>query len=183
MICPANQIFERRGGNESLPYTSDGSTECPSVSEFSDNALGAVLPDVVFQAAEPGLTQVVVCRDSSTGVVCPRVEGSKLGDNSLAFSTCCQNRSELMGGCLRINSNKVLRSVVMSVTIHRDELAGKLICLPLGGGGGRRPRCLMMDFEFWMLDGGGGGGGRLEAAVGRFESGSRRPKAGDSVRR
>ncbi len=98
----------------------------------------------MFQAAELGLTQVVVCRDSSTGFICPRGEGSKLGDNTLAFSTCCQNCSELMGGCLRINSNKVSRSVVISVTIYRDELAGKLICLRLGG---RMERCLIINFE------------------------------------
>jgi hypothetical protein len=28
---------------------------------------------------------------------------------------------ELIGGCLRINSNKASRSVVMSITIHRDD--------------------------------------------------------------
>jgi hypothetical protein len=44
-----------------------------------------------------------------------------LGDNTLALSTCCQNRSELIGGCLRINSNKASRSVVMTITIHRVE--------------------------------------------------------------
>jgi hypothetical protein len=75
----------------------------------------------VFQAAEPRSTQVETGTDSSTGLFCPATEGSKLGDNTLALSTCCQNRSELIGGCLRINSNKASRSVVMTITIHRDE--------------------------------------------------------------
>jgi hypothetical protein len=75
----------------------------------------------MFQAAEPRPTQVEAGSDSSTRCFGPADEGSKLGDNTLAFSTCCQNCSELIGGCLRINSNKASRSVVMTITIHRDE--------------------------------------------------------------
>jgi hypothetical protein len=85
----------------------------------------------VFQAAEPRSTQVETGTDSSTGLFCPATEGSKLGDNTLAFSTCCQNCSELIGGCLRINSNKASRFVVISLTIHRDGLASKLNSPPL----------------------------------------------------
>ena len=80
----------------------------------------------MLQAAEPRSTQVETGIDSSTGFFCPATEGSKLGDNTLAFSTCCQNRSELIGGCLRINSNKASRSVVIRLTIYRDGLASKL---------------------------------------------------------
>jgi hypothetical protein len=39
VIRPTDQVFERRGRNEPLPDTPDGSTKSPSVGELSDNAL------------------------------------------------------------------------------------------------------------------------------------------------
>jgi hypothetical protein len=43
----------------------------------------------------------------STG---PLDEGVLLGEDALAFSTFCQNLSELGGGCFRINSSRDLAS-------------------------------------------------------------------------
>ena len=119
VMRPTNQIFKWRGRHETLLDTSDGPSESTTIGELSNNILSAVFPDVVLQATEARLTQVEAGVGTPAAFFCPAGEGSKLGDNTLAFSTCCQNRSELIGGCLRINSIKASRSVVIGVTIHQ----------------------------------------------------------------
>lgn len=126
VICPAGQIFQRRGGHKSQIYAPNGPPKRSTVGEFSDNLTDIVLPDIVLQAPESRPTQVEGAADFSTGFFGPDGDSSKLGDNTLAFSTCCQNRSEFIGGCLRINSIKALRSVVMNLILHRHQLPRKL---------------------------------------------------------
>jgi len=125
VIRPAGQVFVRCGRNEPALNTSDSSSKSAAIGELSDNTLGVVFPDVVLQAAEPCPAQVEALADSSTSLSRPASEGSELGDNTFAFSTCCQNRSELIGGCLRINSIKALRSISIAFTFHRRKCPGK----------------------------------------------------------
>ncbi len=46
-----------------------------------------------------------------------------LGEDALAFSTCCQNFSELGGGCFWINSSRDLASAFI-VRVCMEHLAG-----------------------------------------------------------
>jgi hypothetical protein len=64
-----------------------------------------VTPNAVLEAADARLGYDGRWGKETTGSLGPLVKCSTLGDNTLAFSTCCQNRSEVRRGCRRINSS------------------------------------------------------------------------------